>query len=253
MIRLSLFLALFILPAMAHAEDLELTAPRGARIQVSVSVPDGRPGKAPALVLAPGQGYHMDLPLLKDLAAAAAARGVIVFRFNWSYFTSKPQGEPSEDLGREVEDMQTVVDFAKKDPRVDPAKIVVAGKSLGTLVSYSIFHKDPSFRGLVLLTPLCTDPDANGKPIGNESYPGFASDARPVHLTLGNADGLCQIPALYEFLKDTKGNVSVSVFAGGHSLTFGNPGDPANAGRDARNIAAAVAASAQWVDILLGN
>ncbi len=248
----SLFvLALF--SSMARAEDLQLTTPRGATVHAAVIAPEGRPGKLPALVLAPGQGYHMDLPLLKDLATAAAARGVIVYRFNWAYFTAVPKGQPADDLHTEIEDMKTVIEAARKDPRVDAGRIVVAGKSLGTLVSYSIFHADPAFKGLALLTPLCTDPDQNGKAIGNESYPTFAAETRPMHLTLGNADSLCQLPALYDFLKDTKGNVSVSVFAGGHSLTFGQPGDPANAERDARNIGAAVAATSQWIDILLGN
>lgn len=193
----------------------------------------------------------MDLPLVKDLANMAAQNGFVVYRFNWNYFTTEPKGQPSEDLSKEIEDMQTVVAYAKQDPRVDPTKVVIAGKSLGTMVSFPIFVKDSSIVGLILMTPICTDPDT-GKAIGEESYPALASQTRPIAMVLGNQDALCSIPMLYDFVKGTKGNVSVNVFGGGHSLTFGKPGDPANVERDARNIEAAVGTTAQWASILIG-
>ncbi len=238
-------------PLLAGAEDLKLKTPRGAEINVSVTRPASDAGKAPALVIAPGQGYHMELPLVKDLATKAAQSGFVVYRFNWNYFTSEPQGQPSDDLSKEIEDMQSVIDYAKQDAQVDASKIVVAGKSLGTLVSYPVFARDSSILGLILMTPICTDPDT-GKAIGEESYPAFASQSRPVAMILGNQDPLCSVPMLYDFIKGTRGNVSVNVFAGGHSLTFGRHDDPANAERDARNIAAAVNATAQWAGILIG-
>lgn len=239
-------------PLLASAEDLKIKTPRGVEINVSITRPTSDARKAPALVVAPGQGYHMGLPLIKDLATKAAQGGFVVYRFNWNYFTSEPQGLPSDDLSKEIEDMQAVIDYAKQDAQVDASKIVIAGKSLGTLVSYPIFVRDSSLLGLILMTPICTDPDT-GKAIGEESYPAFATQTRPIAMILGNQDALCSVPMLYDFLKGTRGNVSVNVFAGGHSLTFGKPDDPANAERDARNIEAAVNATAQWAGILVGN
>ncbi len=238
-------------PLFATAEELKLTTPRGAEVNVSTTFPDLGIEKAPVLVIAPGQGYHMDLPLVKDLATKAAQNGFIVYRFNWNYFTAEPQGQPSGDLHKEIEDMQTVIAHAKADSRVDSSRVVIAGKSLGTWVSYPIFVQDNSILGLILMTPICTDPNTN-RAIGEESYPALAAQTRPIAMILGNQDPLCSVPMLYDFLKNTKGNVSLNVFAGGHSLTFGKPDDPANAERDAKNIEATVNATAQWARILVG-
>ena len=41
---------------------------------------------------------------------------------------------PSPELSEETEDMEAVLALALKDPRVDPTRVFVAGKSLGTLV-----------------------------------------------------------------------------------------------------------------------
>jgi predicted alpha/beta-hydrolase family hydrolase len=87
-------------PAFAAVEKTTARTTYGADIAVQVNLPANLATKAPAIVLAPGQGYHMDLPLLAELAAALEAKGALVFRFNWDYF-GKPNGEPSPDLQKE--------------------------------------------------------------------------------------------------------------------------------------------------------
>ncbi|MGZ3782543.1 MAG: hypothetical protein ACXVCY_17995 [Pseudobdellovibrionaceae bacterium] len=146
--------------------------------------------------------------------------------------------------------MKTVLRLAKNDSRVDTSKIVLAGKSLGTLVSYNVFNSDVSLAGLILMTPLCTNPD-NQTAIGNESYPNFSANKRPIAILIGNSDSMCSLPMLYDFVKGNAGNVAVNVFGGGHSLTFGKAGDPNNAERDARNIGAAATTAALWAKIIV--
>lgn len=236
------------------AESLKLKTPRGVEIEVSIDLPAAATGKHPAIIIAPGQGYHKDLPLVKNLAEKTAANGFVAIRFNWNYFSADSQnGQPSDDLKNEIEDMQTVINFAKGDQRIDGSRLIIAGKSLGTFVSYSIFDQDDSFAGLILMTPICTDPKS-GAPIGDESYPRFAAKTKPIALVLGNADGLCSLPALYDFVKSSKGNVSISAFGGGHSLNFPKTEDAAkDAARNEANVAAAVHAAAQWANIIAGN
>ncbi len=142
-----------------------------------------------------------------------------------------------------------MIAHAKSNPQVDAARLLVAGKSLGTLVSYSIFTQDRSLVGLILLTPICTDHETK-EGIGEESYPALASHDRAIAIILGNQDPLCSVPQLYDFLKNTRGNVSVNVFGGGHGLTFCQPGDPANEERNAKNVEAAVGSAAQWASLL---
>jgi hypothetical protein len=218
----------------AHSEELTIQTPRGTTVHISIDRPSALGDKFPALVIAPGQGYHKELPLVKTLAAKAAMSGVVVYRFDWSYFSADPKsGQPSADLKNEVEDMLAVVEKAKSDPSVEAGKIVLAGKSLG----------------MVLLTPLCTDPDS-GAAIGNESYPNFVANSRPISLVLGNTDPMCQLPMLYDFLRPTAGNVSVNTFTGGHSLTIGKPGDPVNAKIDDASIDSATTVAALWINFI---
>ncbi len=246
----SLFLAtcvMSLIPLFASAEDMNIKTPRGAEVNVSITLPSAEATKAPALVIAPGQGYHMDLPLVKDLATKAAQNGFVVYRFNWNYFTGVPKGRPSDDLANEIEDMKTVIAHTRQNSRVDSTRVVIAGKSLGSLVSYRAFAQDSALLGLILMTPICTDFEKN-EAVGEEYYPALAAQTRPIAMVLGNQDPGCSLPMLYDFLKGTKGNVSVNVFGGGHSLTF----TPPNAEKDARNIEAAVNATAHWANIVIG-
>lgn len=236
----------------AANEELKLKTPRGAEIELSVTLPSNLTKKAPAIVIAPGQGYHKDLPLTQGLAEKASENGFIVYRFNWNYFSSQPKGTPSEDLSKEVEDLQAVVDYAKSDKRVDLNKLVIAGKSLGTIVSYQVFVKSNLYAGLIFMTPICTDWETK-KPVAEAYYPALARQTRPIVIALGNEDALCSVPMLYDFLKATKGNVSVNIFGGGHGLTFEQAGDPANAEKDARNLAAALTAIINWAWLIVGD
>ena len=67
---------------------------------------------------------------------------------------------------------------------------------------------------------------------------------------LGQSDPLCSLPNLYEFLKTTKGNISVNVFGGGHALTLGAPGRTNEQPLDHLNIEVAVGAAVQWARLM---
>ena len=226
--------------------------PRGTDVHVTIDEIQGAEAKKPTLVIAPGQGYNKNLPLIQDLGAKAAQLGFLVYRFDWSYYSADPKhGQPSDDLSAEAEDMKAVIELANSNPSVDQGKIILAGKSIGTLVAYKLFRQN-SFAGLILMTPICTDPDS-GKAIGNESYPDFSKNTKPISLILGNADPLCKLPMLYDFTKDTNGNTTINVFAGGHSLTMGPFGDPAYAKINAQNLDAATTAASVWAEVIVGH
>jgi predicted alpha/beta-hydrolase family hydrolase len=239
----------------ASIETTQVKTPRGASVNVAISVPESRvAGKRPAVILAPGQGYHMELPLMKDLADKLAAGGVLAFRFDWNYYSQK--GQPSNDLSREVEDMQSVLDLAKADARVDAGQIAIAGKSMGSVVAFRVFNRNPAAKGLVLLTPLCSSPtDEKGNALpspratGPLNYPGLTEFTKPVVLALGNADPACFVPTLYDWLKGTKGNVVTVVAGGDHGMNVvsSNVEDPKNAA----NISSTIQIVAHWVKLIL--
>src|SRR5947208_3636069 len=101
-----------------HVETFKLKTPRGVDVEVIATYPDAASpsSRVPAVVVAPGQGYHMGLPIVQQLADKTAAAGSASYRFNWNYYSTDPvNGEPSPDLKNEVEDMQTVLSYAKAD------------------------------------------------------------------------------------------------------------------------------------------
>lgn len=215
----------------------------GTVLQAEIGRPKGKvQGKLPAVVIAPGQGYHMDLPLTRGLFDAAVAAGFVAARFNWRYMAKKA-GEPAEDLGAEVADMQAVLDQVKRDPRVDPARVVVAGKSLGSMVAYRVLVKNPDVRGALLLTPIFRTKESVAR-----DYPGLAGLDRPVAFLVGDQDaGNCQLPLLYQELAGVKAPLAKAiVVAGNHSLEVAPRGDAANQ----PNLDAATAIATHWLGLL---
>ncbi|MEJ6004629.1 alpha/beta fold hydrolase [Paucibacter sp. AS339] len=198
---------------VAHRTD-------GTQISARVDLPAGN-AKVPALVLAPGQGYHMSLPAMEATARALSERGVAVFRFNWTYFTAEPKGQPSPDLSLELQDLQAVVAAARAHPRVDPQNITVGGKSLGSVVAWRAFVADQKLRSALLLTPLCSrvpKGETTPRPEGRENYPGLEAERRPSLWIAGDADPLCDPVALYALAAGGQKALRVAIVGGDHSF-----------------------------------
>lgn len=174
------------------AETHQLALQRGGQLQVRVDLPPGD-GSVPTLVLAPGQNYPMTRPVLDETAHQLVARGVGVVRFDWAYTHTAPKGQPSEGLAHELDDLQAVIAFARRHPRVDALQLSVGGKSLGSVVAWRALVADAQLRSAVLLTPICSQRVEGGSPksIVDETYPGARSVTRPVLFLAGDSDPLC--------------------------------------------------------------
>lgn len=216
---LALLICTVSLPARADA--LGLTTPRGAKVEAVVDFPAG-PGPFPAVVLAPGQGYPMTQPALAQTAKRLVDQGVVVYRFNWAYFTRTPLGGgPSADLALELEDLSAVLAVARAEPRVDRSRLSVGGKSLGSIVAWRAFSADPSLRSGLFLTPVCSR-SAKGQsppiPVAEQNYPGISAERRPIAFILGDRDPLCAPSVLYRFAANAAGPARVAVVGGDHSF-----------------------------------
>ena len=206
-------------PAWGAAAPDSLETPRGARLALLAEFPPG-PGPFPTLVLAPGAGYHMDLPVLAETARQLLARGFAVWRFNWAYFTADPAGgRPSDELTHEREDLLAVLDRALADPRVARERVFVGGKSMGSVVAWSVLRERLAVRAAVLLTPVCSRVVA-GVPVAESerNYPGAAGERRPLLLVSGDQDPLCAPSVLYRLAALPSGPVRVAVLDGNHGL-----------------------------------
>lgn len=223
-------------------EPRQLTTSRGTNVYAVLHRPD-TPGRVPAIVIAPGMGYDMDRPIIKDLAEAAARHGLAAIRFNWNYYSTDPKnGKPSSELANEIDDFRAALEVAKTDPHIDPSRIVIAGKSMGSIVAWALFSQDSTLRALFLLTPIFSEDDA---------YPGLAASTRPVVIVVGDNDPSSPLPRMYGALAHTKGNVVTVVVGGNHSLNVGPKDAPAHARSNADNIATAIQAILHWADLAL--
>lgn len=233
----------------ALAENVAVVNPHGLRLSVIADFPPGE-GKYPAIVLAPGQGYHMTLPAMEATARSLTEQGIAVFRFNWAYFTAEPKGQPSDDLSKELQDIQAVLAAARKHPKVIAQNISVGGKSLGSLVAWRALTADSQLRSALLLTPVCsrvpkgeTLPRSEAK----ENYPGFETERRLTLSISGDKDPLCAPSVLYGLAGASAGAARVAIVGGDHSYeTRALPPTAAEAAQK-RNLAAVSVLAASFV------
>lgn len=204
-----------------QAEALTVTTRRGAKLQAVADFPIG-PGPFPAVVLAPGQGYYMARPALEQTARRLVSQGVAVYRFDWAYTSADPKpGSPSPDLANELQDLAAVLAAAAAEPRVNPGKLSVGGKSLGSVLAWRALAADKSLRSGLFLTPICSHvrkgesvPDA----VADENYPGLAAEDRPLLFISGDQDPLCAPAVLYRFAATSGGSARVAIVGGDHSF-----------------------------------
>lgn len=228
----------------ASQEPLDLVTSRGERVQGMLHLPDSDAAKLPAIVIAPGQGYHMDAPLIVGVAQQAASNGIAAFRFNWHFFATSTQRE--KDRSHEIEDMLTVIQHAKAHPRIDPSRVILVGKSFGSIMTYTNYQRAPEAAGLVLLTPVCR----NEKDM-KSFYPGLANLSVPTVLLLGNRDKFCSLKVLYEGLQGAGNHIVTIVLPGNHSLALGPRDDPAFTQQNKQNVDLAVAITSHWLRTIL--
>lgn len=212
--RVALALALLLLAVgAAAAEPRTVVTPRGAPISVIAEIPQG-PGPFPAVVLAPGTGTLRQK--INDVVADALLRqGFAVYRFEWAYYVKDKAGRPSDtDRAPEIEDFATVVALARSDRRIDPARIIVGGKSRGTIIAWRVLRADPALKGLLQLTPVCTKEGFTPAQL----YPDLAAETRPSLWIFGDADPACDARTFYAFIAGAGPAARVDSLRGDHGL-----------------------------------
>ena len=238
-----------MLAATGHAQSLAIVIdpanPKNA-LQADLLLPAGD-AKVPALLIAPGEGYHRNLAITAGLAESATANGWVSLRFDWRYYSNNPtSGKASRDFIAEQADFEAALAFLKKHPRVDASRIVIAGKSMGSIVAGRTFVADTTPRALLLFTPVCRSGGDAAK-----NYHGVIADKRPVIVVMGNRDGICPLANLYYWAKDGDPRIAVLTFPGDHGLLVGNAQDGALAPRNQRNIDNAVNAAVHWLNEII--
>ena len=133
---------------------MQLKTPRGAIIEILQDRPR-LAGRLPVVVLAGGTFYNVRQPIFESLAEALTDAGIGVIRVEWAYRVKDPQcKQHSPDRAAEIEDLRAALAHARSLEWVDRQRLILGGKSLGSIVSWHIFRDEPELRAAVLLTPI---------------------------------------------------------------------------------------------------
>lgn len=143
----------------AAFEEREITIGDRNPLGATLSMPKQTP-PVPAVVLVGGSGpSDRDETIvpnrpMKDLAVGLASRGIAVLRYDKRNLVYPAQFQPQ--LGATVkeeaiDDTVAAIATLAATPGVDPARIVVAGHSLGGMVAPRIAAAEPRVAGLVIL------------------------------------------------------------------------------------------------------
>jgi len=220
-----------LLPAFAEQDlaprSVEIETARGVKLKAMYHAAQSPNGAA--VVIAPGQGYHMELPLITTSAARLADEGFAVLRFDWAFFTAK--GAPAADFATEVADLDAAIAWVHALDGVD--KVVVAGKSIGSLVAMKrAGSKHDDLAGVALLTFPIHNPGAHEQLWVTPDD--IDNVGRPMSVFVGDRDPLCDLGTLYALIAKTKTPAPIIVVPGEHS--FRDPDNKNDKARTAANI-----------------
>lgn len=215
---IAMFSSMHMQADLPDDQHVKIPTDRGVQLEARLARPKDAKAPLPAVVIAPGQGYDMDAPLIKGSFDELAKRGFLVVRFNWDFYTRK--SSPSRGLGDEIADLKAALAFARSQDGVDPERVFLVGKSLGSLAAIQVALADDSIAGVALLTVAMHPP---GRP---QRVNPFAAKIRnlqqPVLIISGDADPLCNLAALKKLLDQASPKPQLVVVPGDHVLRAGD-------------------------------
>lgn len=138
--------------------ELVIRTSRGSPLEATLAIPKGE-GPFPGVVLVHGSGpQDRDQTIgpnkpFADLARGLAARGVAVLRYDkrtWAHPTEF-EGRPFTTEDEVITDAVAALATLREVDGIDPARIVIAGHSLGGMLAPRIARADGRLAGLVLL------------------------------------------------------------------------------------------------------
>ena len=248
----SLLILLFCSASLAQTKSIDLPTHRGDSLNLDLYL---YRKTAPTIIVSPGGEYHKGLPIISKLARKLYGLGYNVVTFNWGYF---PGGQPSGRLAEETADLELVLEYVQSTADFDPSKIVLVGKSLGSVISHKVFSSEKELKALVLLTPVCTSYyDEKGEkmpfpvPVGKILYPKMKSIIRPVIIVSGHKDPRCLVPMFHNYMQAMPENIiSISV-PGDHSLRVSQNKDRKSLRQNIQNIDSTVQVISNWLNVIL--
>lgn len=199
-------------------QDVTIDA-MGLPVPATLSMPRGR-DRAPAVMLLAGSGPQdrdetigVNKPL-KDLAWGLASRGIAVLRAEKVTYTHGPRLPKTLTLADEyLPHALTGLTMLRGHAGIDPARVVLAGHSLGGTVAPRVAAADPGLAGLVMLA-------AGAQPIHWAAVRQFRYLAG---LSPDQAAGLIATADAVQVLAERADSADLSVDTPAGELPFGVP------------------------------
>ncbi len=213
------------LTVITHKRKIEVAS--GHSVSAVWAVPEAwEPGRDVAILLAHGAGADMQHPFMCFVHEAFAARSLLSVKFNFPY---KERGARAPDRPPLLEaTWRTVLAAVREDKALSPARVVLAGKSMGGRIATHLAAQGEACDGLVLL----------GYPLHPARQPERLRAAHlrditvPVLFVQGTRDALCDLELLRPVLREMPGPVELHPIDGGdHSFAV-----PKRSGRDQSEI-----------------
>ena len=195
--------------------EIAVAHPRVAAVGARIDRPAG-PSREAAVLLAHGSGVDMEHPWMELAARALVSRGFAVLRFRYAYM------QRAVDLGRvqppdRAPALEAVHELALAElrRRLEPRRVLLAGKSMGARMATHLAAKGAAAHGLVLYGYPLHPP---GKP-EKERSEHFAMCVQPALFLHGTRDEFGTPDELRLALRRYAGRATLQVIEGSdHSL-----------------------------------
>ncbi len=228
-------------PMPDAAFEMHVPLVDGRAVSAGVDVPTAqRPGRTPAVILAPGAGTDRCHPSLLGIQRGLADAGWPTVVFNFPY----------REAGRRVPDARPVLErcwravigAVRAEPRLAPPWLVIGGRSMGGRIASHVAADGADVRGLVFFGfPL----HAAGRP-GTERAAHLSRIAAPMLFVQGTRDALADPALLRDVLRDLPHATLHEVADADHGFRV-----PRRSGRSEASVRAeVVAAATAWLDNL---
>jgi alpha/beta superfamily hydrolase len=157
----------------------------------------------PGLVLChphPLHGGDMENNVIRAFAAAFAAAGFAVLRFNFRG-VGKSTGHYAEGIG-EQGDAKAALAWLAAQPGVDAARLFLAGYSFGARVTLAVASTEPRIGGFIVIAP----------PIQRGNWPSLESSRGPKIFLCGDRDPYAPPEILTKLVKSLPEPKRLAIF-----------------------------------------
>lgn len=195
---------------MAADEYVFIPGEHGEKISTLVSFPqDYDPSVRPAVIIAHGAGNDMFNPLITHMAHVLDEAGYLCARFNFPYRDRGRRNPDSDDVLMAA--WVGVYRYFRNHPGYQPAKVVVAGKSLGgRIASQAVASGLIDASGIIVL----------GYPLHPPGKKDILRDAHlhridvPMLFFTGSHDPFCDVTILRDVIGRLKAPCTLEVIEG---------------------------------------